>query len=399
MTLFSRIVLLVTILGAAGGQVLAAIEKSYICESLLSTTVSLSREQVFALKRARAVGMDITVLKKRINGRDRVVVILGESHRQSRAQFDAGRDVLESFEHHGVEGVANEGYWLSKSLYNLIEDRVASQVGAMSVEPSKATLGGRYEIPQNKTQMRGSLIDQSTLNDAFESLESQLVSRLVLLVQSGEMSFDQIVQKIRNHWFTANAYVQQGQDAQFIRAFVDYLNEDRLIESVRAQLESSVVRSGGVPETGDSSGAKLLGSRANVNRYQLEEGYRLGLHEKIAGVGVVLGEKLSSKTCTAVGACMAVASMLVPIDLREPVWNVGVTLVGAQLSVAVMKMLSWGYFKSIEKRNAYMRASIRSVFENNPDLEDLLVIVGSNHSFDLMKQMILKEIYSISEIK
>jgi hypothetical protein len=360
---FSTHVLFGGLLWVALAGVPDAVAGADLCRDLLLNEPGL----IQALHRAAKDDYRVQLLTAEVNGQQKLVVLMGETHIKSPASAAVGREVLDHFEQVGIEGADVDKNWGGK-LSNKVISPLFDRMGFKD-RPQFWFLRLASKVMGRSGRTEGSTIDQAYAavfrREVFEELSRYSHDDLASLVRT----LEQIPVSERGKAFKSDG--------------VSVVSIEELL---------SIVRS--VPP-----GAPLPVPQGPRETIWLEEGHVPDLWENLSSI----------ETQVTVGALMAYyatppflpqpASALCTLgSLAFSMYQVCGLALGAKFQASRWYQrlfpLSVGLLRA---RNRTMVGNIAATIESRSDVDQFLVIVGRAHLPE-MKHLLLQKGYQPLEL-
>lgn len=222
----------------------------------------------------------LATLKKTINGKERLLVIMGERHIKNQADSELGKNLLNAFTQRGLEEIDISNYWFSSSLGEALTHK-----------------------SQGDRKLNSSILDAMGPEIA-KSLEGPLLAALAERIGTGEMSMEDALERLTKEDFQKNYKADRpsGEQALMVEIALNYLDFESLRKQLPLLVEASSI---------NDSGHSIQETKKQIVNYQLEKGHKPTLLEKAGGVGYVIGNKVSIYMCASL-VCAAVAGFFVP---------------------------------------------------------------------------------------
>lgn len=312
--------------------------------------VRLNAGQINALQAAKdAKDFAVQILQGNVNGRDRLVVLLGESHYKTLTDKELGKEVLNQFQAYGYEG-ADSSKTLGGKFFSAVTYAMSKLIKKLSTRSS-----------------------ESTIDDALHRVHMLKAVAKGLHEQMAELSPEQ-----RNAKFAEIEHPQAIVE-------VDGVKIDR---PLLLQLLQELKRLSGVLTESDSSAP--LAPRA----FHLEAGHRPDVLEHFSSVAIpgyviwagyriiyllVFGVKDSVVTHSATPAFQSTALVGAGLALSYYLTKLEILLT-RRLGFGIVQCFLYPLFIGIEHgRNKTMVRNTIEAFEKNDDVLVLLNIVGRAH--------------------
>lgn len=300
----------------------------------------------------------IPVYTKTIGGKKRTIVFLGESHLKTPEDSKLGRALLRHFDHRGNEGLQVENYWLPKLLKE-----------ALTYKPSK-----------NRTA-QSSILD-AVIEPLVLTTQKTMVENFTLDVLKGERSLEDALNELNPESFKKNLDAMQGQPSEFIQIFM--MVSERLDYSAIREAVTTAVKNGQAlaPQTPGSPE-----SERQIENYALEKGYKPNLFEKIGGVALGLGNKVSTKYCAIAMACIGAVGFVVPSQYSNAYFIGTIATTFSSISLAVVGMVGLPLVASVKRRNDFMLQSLNQILAKDPGIDKIIVTIGYGHLLNMMDKL------------
>jgi hypothetical protein len=293
----------------------------------------LSAEQLSALRDGKAF-YPSKILSGVVDGKQRTLVIVGETHYSGPLDQGTGVHILASFPAQAKEGMNLSNYWFSD-----MQSRVFERIST--------TAKNDKEAPQP-----GLLI---------QAVTHQLAADFARDIHDGKTNLEQVKAALYN---LERARLK---GLQVDSSWVDYR---QLYEEIAAAVAST--------------------KKSNESRqyeFFLEKDHRPPLHEQIAALIAMVGIQLHFTKAAFLlmlsgSATLAYVSSALPSPLSIGGITLGAVCGAVTVATAAIQNLSVitrCMDVSVAARNATMARNILQIFEDHPDIGVLLVIAGKAH--------------------
>ncbi len=358
------------------------------CETLLS-----QRDLVQALYKAAKLDYKFEILKKRVDGKDRVVVLLGEVHRKTRESEKAGSEVIQHFEDVGIEGFKRGNSWGERFWAFLVKMRIVPKK-SVNQNPQGLDTGAplpslrRFFWVKEKPELRvnGKVVDPKTMTETssiyFAYAMNDVHNTLKVLTEQPReklVALDERLSKIPVTKSNVSIQLLPGMSVAPIRVL------KKMVKDVL-----------------DGKYQELPNPR---KIYHLEKDYVPGLARQLNSIEreIILGGFLASFAAFAVTRnpdVMGVMQLaMIPLwtyfsaGLREVVKNSRNSDINESDSKRVQRLFPTS-FSILVDRDRGMVENIGKILESNAQVERLLAIVGMGH-VPGMRERLLKQGYEI----
>jgi len=313
----------------------------------MSPETNLSHEQLNAIQEAKKGEYLFFAQKKMINGKERVIVLMGEGHIKSSIDSQRGKDVLAQFSYRGQEGFDPENYWFSGQLKKSLTHKTT------------------------KKRSAGSSIDDAILDPLVKQSEELLVQRTAEQIANNELTMDQALEKMTVEHLLKSTESLDGQQKALIQLLIPRMDTAKMAEQIKNTVD-----------TIKNNGSQISGPQQTqaVTNYSLEKGYKPTLREKLAGLGYIVGNKvLNTKVCAVATCVLTAGAMVIPPHYQVPLFIGEAAFMGTMIGTVIMTFFGREILAAVDSRNTQMANTLNNVLEQDPNVDKIVVIVGMNH--------------------
>lgn len=348
--LLKRLFSIFLVVQAVGLEVSNGSEPVKDCSRILeveSSTTHLSQDQLNAIREAQKGDYLIFAQKKVINGKERIVVLMGERHTKDQTDSQRGKDVLAQFSHRGQEGIDPSNYWFAEQLTAALNHKTTKANSAYS---------SAYD---------------ALLGPMTQQFEEVMVQETADRITKDKMTMTEALATLTPEHLVSNLEKTDGQERTLMEMILPRLNFDRMKEQLLLAVTATGTK---------STDVAAIEPAAKITNYPLEKGYSPSLKERLAGIGVIVGKKiLDSRACIVGGLCAMVAGMVLSPEYLRPMLVGEIVLTGVMAGTAVMGVFGQQVLASIDRRNIHMTNTLQKVFEADKSVDKLIIIVGMTH--------------------
>jgi hypothetical protein len=347
------------------------------CSTILSPH-GLSAETVAVLNNTKE-SFKFEVLTKVINGRQKTVVLAGETHVKSKVASERGRQLIEQFRLRGLEGANVNANWQTRAMLPIItaisffSQKVLRLKGSTIGDARDADFDSR--LSRDVARQFASAIRAKYGVNGSLVVTPEIENEISDLIAGGEFEFE---------------------DEKFRMGAVNYsFKTEKLFELIKSDLEEPM-----------STGADGLMRPESMN-LRLEKGHQPDLHEK---VGLLFMPSLVAASFVQYLSGHFVGHGLPAVDIVHATAS-GFSTLNMYYLFGYFGLRKWHYekpwFKAVfvgytgllEGRNATMVKNINQGFIENEDHDTMLVLVGSFHVSGMRTLLIEKYGFSPASLE
>jgi len=308
------------------------------------------RELYTDLHKAMKDDYSVEVMKTVINGKEKTLVILGETHIKSPTSAAIGQDVVNHFDVVGNEGYDSNKTWGGK-FKNSVMAPVLAKIGIKGAPQFwMARLISRFKGPAGRTE------GSSTRVAAVAEMKNKYSADLK------EMPRDKLAEMIRQ---LEEAPAEIRRDAIQIDG-IKIFTFDEILSMAKEAYEGRELET-------------FAGPKKTIH---LEDGHKPDIWENI--------DSIQNYITVGILAGYYATSFLIPQHLADMIgWGVNsfsvYELVGLKVTSSKFQTSTWASrlfplsLAILRGRNATMINNIDKVFNEQPDVNEMLVIVGKLH--------------------
>ena len=343
--------------------------------------IPISEEALQALQASKA-HFDIQAVSKVVDGKPRIIILAGESHVKSLEHAKLGEDLIHQFSFRGVEGADLDNSLASKLMKPVL---------------------GILKLTAKFRNQAGSSIDYASMDAQLteasamfaDAIQNKIIEDSTALTPEIEASIMKFLEQIK---ITFDGVEQSGS--------VLYPRIKKILEERTAAANSSVGQNNSQVIAVNTDAAAAMSRNKSPVVVELEEGHVQGFAEKIHmlmlasplyGIPIELGLSFVPNTGSIV---FDTAKSVVQYGLGA---IIGYTYAQSKLT---KKNLNKSWFKLLfpfgdglgHGRNLTMVRNIEKAFDEYPDQDQMLVIVGKNHVEDMKRILIREQGYQSADV-
>jgi hypothetical protein len=327
--------------------------------------VPIKYEAIRSLHRALQDDYTAEILVKNVNGENRVLVVMGETHIKTESSSLIGKEVLENFENLGLEGSD-----ATLSIGGKAKARLKEMFLKMGIKPLREFALMRF--------LQKNLTEKSTAYEpAYAEIRKSFYNTIVDTFSA--MSDEDLKKKWESMKETSSA--KKNESIELYGVSIMKVKELHTILD-----EVYLARFKGEPAP------VKVESDQKTRKFMLELGRKAGLAENLNSIGVnaVSGFLLLSLLSgyfhsTALNSAFYGVTAYTWADFAINYFTKNsLSREAWYQALFPLRVAQWN------SRNDIMVANIQKAFDETPDMNNLLVIVGKNHVMD-MKKMLIKD--------
>lgn len=324
----------------------------------------LSSELIQDIQKANSTQTNyVFPLKTKINGIERLIVLVGEKHVKSEVDANALRDVRRHFEHRGNEGFDPSKYWFPNALRKTLE----------------------HKLDSNNTRL--SSIYESLAETMVPQIEEGILKQTSQDVINGIISYETALEQLTPSYLQRKTLSSEDFKDNTAKALIPIFELALKMIDYPAMQAKLAAR---ISELSNNQISKkdLVSHAKEIHEYHLEKGFTPTLREQLFGLAKIMASSLTSTKCVALQMCALGGAMFLPAEASTPATISIFSIISLTASSLVISTLEMALGKTDAHRNKVMFANINEILVENPKVNRLLVTVGSMHILGIRDLMI-----------